>query len=354
MKTIRTQKNISIDFNSNEVRIVEGKFSKKGILINNYFSISIPYGIYQDGIIKDIEQLGYIMRNGLLANGISLSKAHAVIDSSEIVLREVLFPQVDVKDIENLIKYQLGDYIPIKPEDYIVKYINLGNQSDNGVEKLNLLLIGVPINMVESHFRLLKNIGLKPMVLDYKGNSICKLLSLNSSITDPQYMDKSIAFLDLNYENIGLSIFKDRNIIVSRIIEHNLSKFISEFKDKFDFTYDFIFKRLYSIDDLDTDVSTDINDYNLKEGFKKIINDIMDNVEMIFRYYRTREIGNDIDLILLHGDMAKIEGIEKIFSNFFNVPCSKLKSLNKLKFDGDLTLYANAIGGLIRLDKVRA
>lgn len=349
LSLISTQKTISIDFNSNEVRIVEGKFSKKGIQINRYCSISIPNGVYEDGIINDIEQLGYIIRNGLLSNDIPLVNTHAVINSSEIVLREVLFPKVDTNDIENLIKYQLGDYIPIQPEDYIVKYINMGSQLDNGVEKLNLLIIGVPINMVESHLKLLKNIGLKPSVLDYKGNSICKLLSFCTNINNQQYTDNTIAFLDINYDNIGLSIFKDENIKVSRVVEHNFSKFLDESKDKFDCTYEHIFRKIESFNYLDADISQSNDDYYFINGIKRNINDIMDNVEMIFKYYRTREIGNNIDLILLHGDLTKIEGIEKIFSEYFNRPSYKLKSLNKLKFDGDLSLYANAVGGLIRL-----
>lgn len=352
LSIINTPKSISIDFNSNEIRIVEGKVSKKGIQISKYFSIGIPSEIYQDGIINDMDQLSYLLKTGLSENKISLGNTYAVINSSEIIIREVLFPKVDDKDIDNLIKYQLGDYIPIHPEDYVVKYINLGYKLDNGVEKLTLLLIGIPTNMVENHFNLLKNIGLKPQVLDYKGNSICKLLSAFGDINGQSYLDRTIAFIDINMENAGLTIIKDEFIMVSRIIEQDFSTQSSDFNVS-KFSYEDFIKSLNVIDDISLDFYS-LSEDNFSNMLKRKITDLMDKIEMIFRYYRTREMGNSIDLIIIHGELAKVNGIAKVFTDFFKVESTILNSKNKLRFDGDLSLYANAIGGLIRLDGVKA
>lgn len=354
MNIINTPKYTSIDFNSNEIRIVEGKATKKTIQINKYCSIGIPNGIYEDGIINDSEQLAYLIKTGLSTNKISLGNTFAVINSSEIILREVLFPKVDPKDIDNLIKYQLGDYIPIHPEDYVVNYIILGTQLDNGIEKLNLLLIGVPITIVESHLNLLKDIGLKPLALDYKGNAICKLLGFNGNLNNITYSDKTIAFIEISYDNTSLTIIKDGYIRVSRIIEHNFFTLFKKFKDKLGLEDDDIIKKIESIEDISIDISPNDSDYDFRKGIKESIQDIMGKTEMIFRYYRTREVSNNIDTIVLHGDMSKVEGIDKLFENFFNIECVKLNSISKLKFDGDLSLYANAIGGLIRLNGVKA
>ena len=64
-------------------------------------------------------------------------------------------------------------------------------------------------------------------------------------------------------------------------------------------------------------------------------------------------MGNEINLVLLHGGLSKINGIENFFSESFNLPCLKLDSISKVQFNGDFSKYANAIGGLIRLDEVK-
>ena len=88
------------------------------------------------------------------------------------------------------------------------------------------------------------------------------------------------------------------------------------------------------------------------DEIKTFYKDILYQVEMIFRYYRTREIGKEINLIVIHGTMSDLNGTEEIFSNHFDRPCIILKSLNKVKFNGDLSKYAMAIGGLIRAGEV--
>lgn len=337
MNVINTPKTISIDFDANEIRVVEGKASKKGIIISKSVSIKIPEDIYTDGTIEDMDQMIYLLKTGLSENKISAGTTYAVVNSSKIVSREVLFPKVDATDIDNLIKFQLGDYIPIHPEDYVVKYINQGNFLDNGVEKLNLLLIGIPTNIVESHFNLLNSVGLKPTVLDFKSNAICKLLSFGDYINNQIVGNKTIAFVDMSFENTGLTIVKDEHIKVSRIVEGGSNLIAENIREE-----------------LQIEGDVDLNHKDSEPIVKKEVQDIMDRIEMIFRYYRTREIGNNIDLIILHGELSKVNNVEKMFSAFFNVNTTKLNSINKLKFEGDLSIYANAIGGLLRLNGVKS
>ena len=88
------------------------------------------------------------------------------------------------------------------------------------------------------------------------------------------------------------------------------------------------------------------------EEARKGLHEIADKVEMVIRYYRTRDMENNIDLLLLHGPLSQVNGIEELFIHFFDIPCVKLNSIDKLKFDGDLSRYGNAIGGLIRVSEV--
>lgn len=341
-----------MDFDSNEIRIVEGKASKKGITITKQCSIKIPREIYQDGVIKDMEQLSYLIKNGLALNKISKGNVHAIINSSIIIIREVAFPKVGKEDIDNLIRYQLGDFVPIHPEDYVVKYINLGTFLVEGVEKLNMLIIGIPKNMVEGHFNLIKDIGLKPTVLDYKGNASSKLLSYGESINDQSIEGQTLAFVDLSYEGTSLSIIKNELIQVSRLVEGGLNTILKDFKAQFYLSEEEALDRILKLDDISERLSETDEVDEVKDEFRKSLQDLVDRIEMVIRYYNTREAENKIDLLILHGPATKIKGIEKFFADFFRIPCIRLQTISKLKFDDDLSQYGNAIGGLIRVNGV--
>lgn len=351
MNIVNTPKSISIDFDANEIRIVEGKASKKGITINKHFSIKIPREIYQDGTIKDMEQLSYLLKNGLASNNISKGNVHVVINSSIIIIREVAFPKVNKEDLDNLIEYQLGDFVPIHPEDYVVKYINLGTFLELGVEKLNMLIIGVPKDMAQSHFQLIKDLGLKPAVLDYKGNAIAKLLGYGESINSRVTEGQTLAFLDMSYGATGLTVIKDELIQLSRLIEGGFNNILDNIKDGFALSEEEAFDWMMSINDINESSDEIESDPRIVVA-RRAIQEIADRVEMVVRYYHTKEMENRVDILVLHGPLTGIKGIEKFFSDYFNVTCVNLQAMDGLKFDGDLSKYGNAIGGLIRVNGV--
>ena len=52
---------ISIEFCSDEVRVVEGRYNKKNIIVDKCFAIPVSEGLYEDGVIKDMEKFSDIL-----------------------------------------------------------------------------------------------------------------------------------------------------------------------------------------------------------------------------------------------------------------------------------------------------
>ncbi|NLN14986.1 MAG: pilus assembly protein PilM [Tissierellia bacterium] len=347
MKIVNTSRTISIDFDSSNFKLVEGRASKKAINISKYFNIEIPPAVYSDGAILDKDQLIYLLKKDLAEKKISRGRVHIVVNSSRIIVREVAFPRVDKEDLDNLIKYQLGDFIPIEPEDYVVQYLNLGSLIEEGIEKINLLIIGVPKDMVLSHFDLIRDLDLKPVVMDLKNNAVAKLIRFGDYINESYVRDKNIAFIDLSYENTSLSIVKDKSLAVTRIIEGGFNDLVTRLNERLEISEEEILE-LFSKGEVDLRV----NDLIVLEEIRALLQGVAERVGMVFRYFATREMNNQIHYIILHGVLAKINGIEDFFSQYFNLPCVTLEDIDRLNFHGDLSLYGNAIGGLIRLNEV--
>ena len=353
MEPFRNRKMLSIDFGAEAIKMVEGKSSKKGIIINKKFSIKLPEQVYEDGEIRDMDQLIYLLKEGLTEHSIGPIDVHGVINSSKIILREITMPMVSDDHIKSILSFQLEDYIPINPEDYVVKFIKLGSIFEDGAGKVNLLLIGIPKNIVEAHFNLLKDVNLKPVSLDYQGNAINKLINLGDLINDTYNNMDTVTNIDMGFDSTSITISLNGVIKISRIVEGGANDILQSLKENSNYSGDELIHKIMSIEDIIKPLTDLDEDYEI--CFKTIqgLREIIDRIEMIFRYYRTREIGNEINLVLLHGGLSNINGIEKLFSESFNIPCVKLDSISKVKFNGNLSKYANAIGGLIRLDGVK-
>lgn len=353
MEIFKNGKTLSIDFGADEIKIVEGKASKKGIIINKEFFVKLPDEVYADGEIKDMDQLSYLLKAGLAEHSIGSMDVHGVINSSKIIMREITMPMVSDDHIKSILSFQLEDYIPINPEDYVVKFIKLGSIFDDNVEKVNLLLIGIPKHIVEAHFNLLKSVDLKPVSLDYQGNAINKLINLGDNINEIYNNKDTITNIDMGFDSTSITISYNGVIKISRIIEGGAKDILVSLREKFDYSDEKLINKIMNIKDITVPISDLDEDYEVYSKVKEGLKAIIDRIEMIFRYHRTREIGNEINLVLLHGGLSNINGIEKLFSESFDIPCVKLDSISKVKFNGNLSKYANAIGGLIRLDGVR-
>ena len=345
---------LSLDFGSDRIKGVVGKYSNKGINVDKSFMLSLPEGLYQDGEITDIDQLTYLLRNILSENGIGQLETYGVINSTAIILREVSLPTVSNEEIDSIISYQLDEYIPINPEDYVVKYLSLGKLQKDGVDYSQILLMGIPRAMIQAHLTLLKGADLKPTVLDYHGNAIAKLITEGGSINQGYPDASTFACVDLGYDFTQLSIIQDGKVKVARAIEFGSKDILDEIKNRMPFVGESeISDKIKRLEDISVKPSLDNADISFIEILRDNLFLLMDKIEMIIRYYNTRDTDNKIDLIILYGNFSQIIGLDTMFNEFFEIQTTKLLSLNKVKINNELSQFANATGALVRLKEVK-
>ncbi|MDR7870025.1 MAG: pilus assembly protein PilM [Tissierellaceae bacterium] len=353
MKLFDNKKYVSIDLGSREIKVIEGKATKKNINIQNAHIVKIPNDIYFNGMINNMDQLSYYLKTSLKDNKIKANDAILVINSSNIIIREIILPKVSDEQIKSILSYQVEDYIPIEPEDYVFQYLHLGSVFEDGVEKLNISLIAIPKTIVESHLQLLDNIGLKPHVLDFQGNAINKLFNYNNMFNDSYTSNgKTVVSVDMGYSSTKINITLDGVLKVSRVISASLSQIIVEIQSLLEIHEDDIMNRIKNLDLNNDEIPNSIEDSTIISSLNNTLSLILDGVGMVINYYNTRDMGNRVDYILLQGGLSKINGIEDRFSTFFNTSTFKLNSFDRIRTNVNMGEYSNAIGCLIRSNEV--
>jgi type IV pilus assembly protein PilM len=346
---------LSIDFGSSHIKVVEGQVSKKGLSILESFSVNLLKESYDDGKVLDSYTISELIKTSLKEKKITTQHVYCIINSSEIISREVTIPKVPEKEIASIIGYQLDDFLPIDPEEYIVQHVVIDTIRENEVEKLSILLIAIPKPMVLSHLKLLQDAGLKPQVLDFQGNTMAKLMGFNGMINDNyNTRDIIVACIDIGYDSSKLTVIKNGKIEVTRVLEPGAKNLYDNISSLFDYSLDENESedKVREIEDINAGNEEFTDYYRLLNITKSTMSTLLENIETIFRYYRTRDMGNDINIIVLQGGLSNIKGLENLFSNYFNIPATVLSKLDKINFNGDLSKYSNAIGGLIRISEV--
>lgn len=349
------KKILSIDFGSSKIQVIEGEAIKDYINISKFLSIQLSPDLYEDGKILDNDKLSHTIIETLKKEKINRNlQANATINSSLIITREVTIPRVSEDEMESVIQFQLSEFLPINPDDYVVNHLIIGTTLTEGIEKLRILLVAIPKEIVLNHLSLMKESELKPKVLDFHPNSMAKLLNFNTTINSNYSISgKTIACIDMGHMSTAVSIVKDGNIEVTRTFDIGGNTIYKSLSGLFGLSLDKAESKLREIEDINAR-NEEFDDYNrILNLTQSSLESLISNVESVTRYYTSRDQKNRVDLILLYGGLSNLNGISEMFSSYLQLETTKLGTLDKVKFNGDLSLYANAIGGLLSREEVK-
>ncbi|OLS03923.1 pilus assembly protein PilM [Tissierella creatinophila] len=349
---LRSKKVLSMDFDTRSIKMAEGIFKKGKLNIEATFLLDLPEGVYEDGYINDKNLLSEIMDSFLRLNNIKTDNIVAVVNSSDILTRDIIIPSVGEDEIEGILKYKIADYIPIDPEDYIVQYINEGVFMENGNEKLKLFIVAMPKTLAKQHFDLLRDLDLKPRILDFQSNAIRKFLSFNETIEKNSIIkEKTIASINVEFATTNLTILKDEAIEISRNIPLGIKNILENVDVNLNLTEREILDSIFSFKKSDKSSLTEEENLEITGALNNLLSRLFDSLEMVFRYYSSQEQNNKIDLIILQGSIADVDDIKERFENYLNIKTLSINSLNGL-LDKNLDIYSNAIGSLIRGESI--
>lgn len=352
MVSFNSKKMVSINFTPDSLNVVSGKFNKKAVIVDKAFRVELEDNVYDDGEILDMEKLAYIIQNELSLNKINTNEAIAVINSSSVIMREATFPKVEKNELDSIISYQLDEYIPVNTEDYVVKYLDLGTIIDEGLEKQLVLLIGIKDSLIQAHMNLLKECKLKPAVMDYEGNAINKLINYGGRINTLVPKLNSVAVVNLSLKQTDFVIVDNKRLKISRIIDKTIKDCLNNIESQIaGIETENIFTKFFSFNKLKD--SSDQNDQIFYGIAKEELYEIFERIELILRYYRSRENTNPINYFVIRGIGAEMDGIADLFKEFFDIDSYALKNMENVKLPSSLNLFASAVGGLIRLDEVK-
>lgn len=336
---------ISIDIGSFETKIIQGIKEKEKVKIIKYFIFETPKEAYTNGYITNQSELINKVKEELKKNKIKAGPCYLCIKSTDIITREIQLPILENKEIDSLLKYQLPEYLPMDYSKYMIQHKIIRRLNDNHKEKLNVLVVAIPKDIIDMHYDFVRKLGLKPVVLDYQPNCSWKVLKFSNLINDLiNTTEKSIAAIDLGYDSTNVLIINRGMIQTTRIISTKIDSFDN-------FTNDEIFLLKSNIENMKLNNELFIDNNKYVAIIRKRLEYIAVSIDRVFKFYLSKDINNEIEILVLYGGLSNICGIDNFFSNYFGIPATVINKLNKLNDISNLNRFVNCIGSLIRDDE---
>jgi len=346
----KKRKMVAFDIGSSTIKIVEGMYYKNDLIINKYIKVPTPKSAIIDGEIKKEEEVYGTLSEVLKKNGIKAKDAICTTNSTLIINREILIPKVEEEEMDTVVRYEIQQYLPINLEDYILQVAILGEEEVNETKKLNVRVVAYPEKIARGYYNLLRKLDLRPFALDVNYNAVSKFINFTGINSEFEYKsNNTVAFIDMGASFIDVNIYnKDGNLDFTRVIK-DCGNEIDE-----------ILLHRNGIKASEAE-NFKIENINLKEELdplniqvREIVDEWIEKIEKIIQFYKNKNMGNELNNIIIFGGSSKINGMAEYMANKLGIE-TKIKGISKIAFKSNddgipIDDFINVIGSVIRIE----
>lgn len=313
---------LAIELGSSHIKMGLAHYAKGVVHVQEAFIVDLPDQIYSDGKILEAELLRSKIFNEIVDRSIKEKEVYLTLNGSNVITREIILPDVKDEELDEMITYEIQQYMPINLEEYHIEYKILERFEADEHTKIRILVAGVSREDVDSYYKFLLGLQLKPLVMDINGNAISKLFKSDTKVNGGESLgDKKVALIDLGNKAINVTIVGNGIVYLSRMVE--AEEELNQVKaDR---------------DEIDPEV----------------LNALEARIKRVFQFYVSRYAGSQIDEVFLFGGLASEELLVQHLVKEFTIPVEVVHELSSVNLGGksksiDIKRYLNMLGCLAR------
>jgi len=314
------QKLLSIYVGNEVTRVCEVvKKSATMVVVNNATEVSTPTGAMDDGYLTDVPAIAEAIRGCVFGRGFSASKVIFTISSKKIANKEVVIPYVrGDKKIAAILEANSGEYFPMSTTgDFLFAHSIMEKFSDVEGQKLRLTAVAAPRDLVECYYELADELRLTVEDIDYVGNSVLQLLSLQMKEGDTELV------LQIEKDMTFVNVMSGKSVILQRSVPYGKNAVINSMMEIKKLTEKEAKTLLSNRDMLDRQVT--------EEEYAEAVRYLISSIGRIVEYHRSRNPDRIIDGIRVFGEGSAIAGIDDVLRQELGAQVTHFSTLQGIK-----------------------
>lgn len=353
---------IIFELGNSSIKLVETSCEKsKGkLIVHNYAVIPLIASGLKAIPAHDPAVMAELINKELKKPGWKSKEAYGVLSGEGIISRDLLIDKVPDKVLDDKIKADCFQYLPIDLNNYVVDYKILSEVQTEEGPKYKVYIVAVPQKTIDTYLEIVQRCKLNLEVIDINGNTLSKLLTLE--------MKKNNLSLQENDAVIGLEIGAKGSYIV--FVQNGIFQFAREISfggmDLINILSEYkSFDILQAENELKSNAEkyfkieenpaySDEEDSYIGKDIMKRANDFVDEVSKIISFYKTRYSCKNILKIYLTGGTSNLKRLNEFIKSNTHIECEKLSELkclqNETKRDinDSIGVLSNVFGASIR------
>ncbi len=207
---------IGLELDSQELRAVELKGSKKKPVVVAWGKVKLPDGIVKEGRVVNTELFGASLNRLLNENGFRGRDIFLGVNNQDVIVRFATFPKVPDDKIRSMIHFQAQDYIPVALEELELDYVVVSDKKTDEGEFINVVLVAARKKMLNDFIDAMKEARATIKEIDSTMLAIGRAALISSNIG-------TFALIGFNHDIGNILIFKNGILAMARTVVINQS-----------------------------------------------------------------------------------------------------------------------------------
>lgn len=330
---------LTIYVSSDMIRIAEiTKSGKDQVLLSNAAEIATPAGCFNDGYLTDVTATAEAVRTAIFGRGFSSKDVIFTIASKKIASKEVEMPYVkNMRKLQQVLQANSGDYFPMSGSgDYVFAYSLLEEVTMNveGTTKrfYRISAVAAPMDLVRCYYELAEELKLSVKHIDYFGNSVIQLLSLQMQ---PGRTD---LVLQIEMDQTYVNVMRGKTLVLQRNVNYGKTAVINALMDV----------KKISEKDARTLLSNEalLDQHVTADEYAQAVQGMVNGIGRAVEYHRTKNANDPsatLQGIKVFGEGSAIAGIEKILERELGARVEHFDTLAGVTIKGQAALKAEEV-----------
>lgn len=168
---------IGLDIGTATVKVSEINISRREPVLTNLAVGMLPEGTVREGEIVDSAAVSASIRELWKTAGIRKKKVILGIANQKVIVRPMDLPYMEEEELENAVRYQVQEFIPIPIDDAIIDYEVVDEFLTGEDERMQtILLAAAHRDMISQFVDTVTNAGLVPEAIELKAFAMSRSL----------------------------------------------------------------------------------------------------------------------------------------------------------------------------------
>lgn len=331
-------KGIGVELTPERINVAQLRKQGQGFKLTTLASAPVQEGLFQEGRILDPPGMAEIIQSVLAENKIKVKQvATAVMGGRDTVTRIIPVPaELDDRELrEMVLNQEAGLYLPFPREEADVDYQKLGLFVDeDGIEKVQVLLVATRKEITDSYIRTFENAGLRIDVLEISSFALIRTIREQLRQFSPQ---EAVALVDIEFESTEISIAVDGVPQFSRTVPIGTYQIQSALSRAMNLpptrSTELLQGMTIPVTPSESTMGTPSRMGGTNPGaaaMLRIIGELADELRRSIDFYLNQGDNLEVAQLLLAGPGAAIGQLDEFFTQRLSLPCSQVDPIAAL------------------------